>query len=97
MPPKMGPERPHRLDFTFPVGTNGMTGMDLILTLVRELNKNGFAFAGIVVDIKNQDSAEFIGHGTEELIKEMFKKGVRMLEKGKIQVKDTFAGGSQQN
>ena len=90
-------KQPERLDFGFPVGTEGLTGRDLILTLVREFTKHGFAIAAIVVDVNAQEHAEFIGHGTEELIRQMFEKGVRMLEKGKVRAKDVFPSSSGQN
>jgi hypothetical protein len=72
------------IDLTKPVGNDGLTIQDLLLTLLRELGKHKLMCAGLIIDIDSPKEVRVFGHGSQEAISEMYKMGQSFLETGTI-------------
>lgn len=53
---------PKPISLDFPVGTDGMTGKDLLITLMGELNKQGYFLAGVIVSRNPGEGFQIVGH-----------------------------------
>jgi len=51
-----------QIDLNFLVGKEGMTGKDLLITLMGELNKQGYFLAGVIISNNPGDGFQIIGH-----------------------------------
>jgi len=76
-----------------PVGSEGLTIQDLIVTLLKELAKNNLLCTGIVLDIDNPGQSRIFGHGNEQSMAAMLEIGVKGLTKGTIGDMQRFTQG----
>jgi hypothetical protein len=76
-----------------PVGTDGLTIQDLIVTLMKELAKNNLLCAGVILDINDPGKSRIFGHGNEQAMAAMLEIGVKGLLKGTIADLQRFTGG----
>ena len=55
------------IDLSFEINKEGLTGKDLLTTLMRELNKQGYFLAGVIVSKNLEDGILVIGHQSKEI------------------------------
>jgi|SRR5208283_1987356 len=55
------------IDLSFTINKDGLTGLDLLTTLMRELNKHEIGLAGVLVSADPETGFQIFGHASKEL------------------------------
>jgi hypothetical protein len=83
------------INLNFPVGKDGMTGKDLLITLMGELNKQGYYLAGVIVSKNPADGFQIVGHLSSEWTLGIMKMVVdKFKEKNVANVETVSMGGT---